>query len=163
MAGTPKSQQQFVIVKTIAASATRVFDVIVSPAGMKSWIPMCRSAVWEHPLGSNDIRAGSVRIVTMQVGMVAREEMVFFEDGRQLNYTFQPPIVFEKVTTNYEGVTRVEPTGPNSSLLTWAVHFDTPGLQGLAKPLVKSGIYALINLMASNVVRLSESSEQFVR
>jgi len=163
MAGTPKSQQQFVIVKTIAASASRVFDVIVSPAGMEGWIPMCRSAVWEHPRGASVIGAGSVRVITMQVGMVAREEMVFWEEGRQLNYTFQPPIVFEKVTTNYEGVTLVEPTGPDTSRLTWSVHFDTPGLQALSKPLVKPGIYALISHMASNVVRLSESSEQFAR
>ncbi|WP_428312998.1 SRPBCC family protein [Hydrocarboniphaga sp.] len=156
MSATPRSRQQFVIVRNVSATAERVFDVVISPAGMKAWVPMCRSAVWRHPAGTRGPGVGSVRVIEMPGGIVAEETIVYWKAGRQLNYRFAASAPLTKVAHDYEGMTRVESTGPASCRLTWAIHFDAPGALAVLAPVVRLSLRGLIGLMVLRVVRISE-------
>jgi hypothetical protein len=155
----PASTPQFVVVRDIAAAPNVVFDAITSEAGMRSWIPLCRSVEWRHPPGQFAPCAGSVRYIVLSGGLVAAERLVAWDEGRELQYTFdQSSIPLGAVTTNYVGATRVESWGASKARLTWSIYFDTPGWQGLLAPALRLNLRAFIGLMASNVRRISENS-----
>jgi uncharacterized protein YndB with AHSA1/START domain len=158
MLPTPASTPQFVVVRDIAAAPSSVFDAITSETGMKAWIPLCRSVEWRHPPGLLAPGKGSVRYIVLAGGLVAAERLVDWEEGRELQYTFdESSIPLGAVTTNYVGATRVDSLGSSKTRLTWSIHFDTPGWQGLLAPIVRLNLRGFIGLMANNVRRIAEN------
>jgi uncharacterized protein YndB with AHSA1/START domain len=157
MSATPAAKRQFTVTRDVRASAERVFEALVTPDGMKVWALGCRSASWEHPAGAGGPAEGSVRIFGLG-GSDVRERIVHWDANRQLNYRIEPPSAFEKIATNYEGVTAVTPTGPSSCRLTWSAHYDTPGMQAVVAPVVRLGLRVLIGAMAKRLAKLAESS-----
>jgi uncharacterized protein YndB with AHSA1/START domain len=153
----PSSKLQFVVVRDIEANVERVFDVVTSEAGMKAWIPLCRSAQWRYPMGVSAPGVGSVRFIRLVAGIYAAERIVAWEAGRELHYTFDATTLpFDKLTRGYVGVMRVDPVGANRTRLTWSVYFDTPGRLNLLAPMVRASLRAFIGLMASKLKRASE-------
>jgi len=159
MSATPAAPQQFVVTREVRASAERVFEALNAPDSMKVWARGCRSAAWEHPPGAAGPDEGSVRIFGIGDSQV-RERIVHWQAHRQLNYRIEPPSSLEKVATNYEGVTAVTPTGPSTCRLTWAVHYETSGLQTVVAPVVRAGMRALIGEMARRLARFAEQQAQ---
>lgn len=152
----PASRLQFVIVRDIDADAARVFEVLISEAGMKAWIPMCRTAVWRHPAGAKALGPGSVRHIVLDGGIVADERILAWEPGRELHYRFdQTTLPIAGLTRNYVGVTRVEPLAAGRSRLNWAIHFDTPGALALLAPALRFSLRLLIDAMAGKLARAS--------
>jgi uncharacterized protein YndB with AHSA1/START domain len=156
MSATPAAQQQFVITRDIDASAQQVFDAIVSTEGMLAWVIGCRAARWQHARGADAPGIGSLRILELP-GSVVQERIVHWQAGRQLNYQLQPPSPLQKLVTRYEGVNEVIATGPASCRLSWAIHYDTPGLQALIAPGFRLAMRALIGQMATRLARFAES------
>jgi uncharacterized protein YndB with AHSA1/START domain len=160
MLPTPTSTPQFVVVRDIDASQAIVFDAITSEAGMKAWVPLCRSVEWRHPAGRNVTGIGSVRYIVLLGGLIAAERLIDWDEGRELQYTFdKSTIPLGAVTTNYVGTTRVESLGSARTRLTWSIYFDTPGWQALLAPMVRVNLRGFIGLMASNVRRFAENKK----
>lgn len=158
MLPTPVSTPQFVVVRDINAAENVVFDAITSEAGMKAWVPLCRSAEWRHPPGRNVPGPGSVRHIVLSGGLVAAERLVNWEEGRELQYTFdRSSIPLGAVTTNYVGATRVESLGPSRTRLTWTIYFDAPSWQRVLAPVLRLNLRGFIGLMANNVRRIAEN------
>lgn len=158
MLPTPASTPQFVVVRDILAAPSAVFDAITSEAGMKAWIPLCRSVEWRHPPGRIAPGQGSVRYIVLSGGLVAAERLIGWEAGRELHYTFdKSSIPLGAVTTNYVGATRVDSLGSSKTRLTWSIYFDTPGWQGLLAPIMRLNLRGFIGLMANNVRRIAEN------
>jgi uncharacterized protein YndB with AHSA1/START domain len=156
MSANPNAKQQFIVTRDVRASAERVFEALVSPEGMLVWALSPRSASWEHPAGATGLGLGSVRVFGLGGSQVMRERIVYWEAGRQLNYQIESPSPMEKVTTHYEGVTTVSSTGPSTCKLTWAAHYDTPGLQAVVAPVVRLGLRMLLGRMATLLVKFAE-------
>jgi len=157
MLNTPRSTPQFVIVRDIDAPQSVVFEVITSEAGMRAWIPLCRSVEWRHPPGRTAPAAGSVRYIVLAGGLIAAERLIDWDEGRELQYTFdRSSIPLGAVTTNYVGATRLESQGASRTRLIWSIYFDTPGWQGLLAPVLRLNLRGLIGLMAGNVRKIAE-------
>ena len=157
MLAAPSSRQQFVIIRDIAAEPAKVFEHLTSEAGMKAWIPLCKSAQWRHAGQARGPGVDSVRQIRLHGGSVADERVLAWKAGRELHYSFDRttfPVV--GLTRNYVGVTRIDKAGRGRSRLTWAVHYDTPGVLQLSRPLVSPGLKLLIATMAGNLKALSE-------
>jgi uncharacterized protein YndB with AHSA1/START domain len=158
MLSTPTSTLQFVVVRDIAATPVAVFDALTSPAGMRAWVPMCRSVEWRHPPGRDTLGKDSVRYIVLRGGLVAAERIIAWEEGRELHYTFdESSIPLGAVTTRYVGTTRVESAGSAQTRLSWSIHFDTPGWQRALAPVLRLNLRGFIGLMASNVRRIAEA------
>jgi uncharacterized protein YndB with AHSA1/START domain len=160
MLSTPSSKLQFIAVRDVNVSPQAVFEALTSPAGMKAWVPMCRSADWRHPAGRSTPGVDSVRYIVLSGGLVAAERIIGWEEGRELQYTFdESSIPLAAVTSRYVGTTRVERGGSAQTRLSWSIYFDTPGWQRATAPIVRSSLRAFIGLMASNVRRTAEAGE----
>ena len=153
----PTSQQAFVIVRDIDAPVSRVFEQLTSEAGMKAWVPLCRSAQWQHPKGARGPGVDSVRDIRLHGGIIAAERMVAWDPGRELHYSFDATTLpVAALTRGYVGVTRIEARGAGTSRLHWAIHFDSPGPLALLRPLVIASLQPLVATMAGRLKRLSE-------
>ncbi len=157
----PTSRLQFEVVREVNAAPHVVFDALTSEAGMKAWVPLCRSAEWRNPPGRNVPGKDSVRYIVLAGGLVAAERIIDWREGRELHYTFdQSSIPLGAVTTRYVGTTRVESGGSASTRLTWAIHFDAPGWQAALAPIMRLNLRGFIGLMASNVRRIAEAANR---
>lgn len=158
MLAAPTSRQAFVITREIDAPASRVFETLISEAGMKAWAPLCRSARWRNPADARGPGVGSVRELRMHGGVHAQERIVAWEPGRELHYVFDATTLpIAALTRGYVGVTRVEALGAARSRLTWAVHFDAPGPLALLRPAVIASLYPLIAMMADALRKRAEN------
>ena len=157
MIPTPVSRQQFVVTRPIAAPAIRAFDILTSETGMQSWIPLCRTATWLHPPLRKTPGTDSVRSIVLAGGIIASERIIAWEQGRALQYTFDATTLpIARLTRNYVGTTQFESDGGDRCVLTWAIHFDAPGILVPFAPLVRSLLKPLISLMSDKLVKLAE-------
>jgi len=159
MLAPPASKLQFEIVLDIAADAAQAFAAMVSEAGMRAWIPLCRSARWQHPPGQKAIGVASVRHILVAGGIVAAERIVAWEEGSELHYVFdKTSLPLAQLTRGYVGVMRIESADDGRSRLYWAVHFDpAPGpLASRAAPIMRATLRPFIALMARGLVRAAQ-------
>lgn len=158
MLPTPASTLQFRITRNIDADLATVFDTLTSEAGMKRWIPLCRSAEWRHPAGMMAPGKGSVRYIVLHGRVLAAERMLAWVPGRELHYGFdQTTLPVAGLTRGYVGVTRLEPAAGSGTRLIWDIHFDAPGLLALSLPVVRASLQPLIARMATQVQRVAEA------
>ncbi len=161
MLPTPTSKLQFVVIRDIEATPRAVFDALTSLAGMKAWVPLCRSVEWRHPPGKSVPGKDSVRYIVLRGGLVAAERLIGWDEGRELQYTFDTSsIPLGAVTTGYVGTTRVDGVGPASARLTWSIYFDTPGWQRPLAPLLRLSLRTFIGMMAGNVRGIAEATSR---
>lgn len=158
MLDKPPSRLRFSVSRPVAASHTRVFEALTSEAGMRRWLPMCKSARWEHPEGKTSLCVGSIRRIVLAGGIVADEKIIAWEDGVGLHYGFvNPAFPLARLTEHYVGVTRIEKTGANECILHWAAHFDGRGFKGAVAPALAA---TLRPMMSGMVDRLKAIAEQ---
>lgn len=160
MLKSPASKFQFAVERKVAANIDSVFEVLTSEAGMRQWISGCRSVEWRHPAGVTQPGLGSLRHIVLAGGIVAPERIIGWEQGRGLHYTFDGgSLPISRLVDDYVGVTRLEATGPNSTKLTWAVHFNPRDRFGLTGLLLRGGLRPAITLMARNIGRAAEARQ----
>lgn len=157
MLATPSSKFRFVVSRPVAANHQRVFDLLVSEAGMKAWLPMCKSARWQHPPGRNEPGVGSIRLLILGPGASANERIVAYEKGLGLHYTFaDADFALARLTENYVGVTEIEPTGSDSCILRWASHFDASGIKAALAPVLAFALRPMMSGMTGRLKALAE-------
>lgn len=159
MLAAPSSRLRFSLSRPVAASQARVFDALTSEEGMRQWLPMCRSAHWQHPDGKSAPGLGSIRQLVLAGGVVADERIIGWEPGVGLQYTLvDPAMPLARLTENYVGVTYIEPTSTDRCVLHWAAHFDGRGVKGFIAPGLAAALRPVVSGMAGRLKKISERS-----
>ncbi len=152
----PNAPLQFSVVAELGGNIDTLNELMTTGPGMEHWVPICRSVKFVHPHGV--LAVGSVRHVTLKIGVKADEHIVFLEAPYKLNYTIgkMGGVVFRNWLLDYEGVTVLEPVGENRHRLTWSVHYRLAPSLRLVSPLVRFALHALIATMVSNICRVTD-------
>ena len=150
-----KSPLRFTLLAELDCDVSKAADIMNNPIHMVHWVPMCKSARWEHPAGK--LATGSVRYFGMKAGFIATEAITFFEAPGRLNYTVvtMGALTYSSLFKSYEGVTVIEPRGDSRCRLSWSVHYHCTGIMKLFLPLSVVAHRLLIGHMVDNICKLA--------